>query len=303
MYLKHFGCNELPFTLTSDLKFFCALASYKDIINMLTINFEHSEGIIKIIGEVGVGKTMLCYKLLDTLGDDYVVVYLTHGPRESSTVHGIIARKLKIYLPRSRDGDELITAIDNRLRDLATLGKKVVIVVDEAHMLSNQTLEDLRLLSNLEREGKKLLSLVLVGQPELDEKLRTPKLRQLTQKITFAYNLPALSQKDTLSYLGFRLSTAGCSDGYETLFSPRAIKLLTKAGQGIPRLINVLCHRAMIIAYGHGNPRITTKYLKMALADTVTVRKKFNLGYIIKIAFAATALATLLTIGSHMIAT
>jgi MSHA biogenesis protein MshM len=190
--------------------------------------------------------------------------------------------------------------IRNRLEELRKLGKQVVIIIDEAHTLSNQVMEELRLISNLEPSSEKMITLIIVGQPELNKRLQTSELRQLTQRIIFSYNLTALSKKDIAAYINSRLSLAGYHDGWEELFSPLAIRLLVTASQGIPRLINVLCHKVLLIAYGHGSQTINSKFLKMAIADTESIAKKFQRNYTIKITGMAIALAILLYAGSHL---
>lgn len=300
MYLKHFGFKKAPFALVPNLDFFCSLAIHRNIINMITINLRQGERLIKITGEVGTGKTMLCCKLMANLSNEYVTLCITSTSAETLAIQKIIAKKLGIHIPDHVVYHELLILIKNRLEELGKLGKQVVIIIDEAHSLSNQVIEELRLIVNLELSSEKPITIILVGQPELSQRLQTSELRQLAQRISFSYNLSALSKKDITAYINSRLSLVGYYDGWERLFSPLATRLLVTASRGIPRLINVLCHKALLIAYSHGSQTINGKFIKMAIADTESIAKNFQRSYIIKITMMAAALSVLLYAGSHL---
>ncbi len=272
MYLKHFGFNEFPFSLTPNLRFFCGLEAYKEALDVITVSLQNGEGFIKITGEVGTGKTLLCRKLLNSLGNEYVTVYIFNATLDIFNLQKAIAHELEMPVPKNIDHHDLITLITEKLISLHKQGKKTVIIVDEAHTLTDQTLEGLRLLSNLEMESSKLVQIVLVGQPELNKKLKKTHLRQLEQRIMFSYHLPTLRNKEELlSYICHRLAAAGYPAPYSTIISPKTIKLLFKTSRGIPRLVNILCHKAFLLTYGYNKKIVGINAIKMAIADTENV--------------------------------
>lgn len=272
MYLKHFGFNEFPFALTPNLRFFCNLAAYKEAMNIIMVSLHNNEGFVKITGEVGTGKTLLCRKLLSSLGDEYVTAYISNGSLDTFNLQKACAHELGISFRENIDNHTLLTLLNNKLISLHRDSKRVVLVIDEAHALSDQTLEGLRFLSNLETESSKLLQIVLVGQPELDRRLNKQHLRQLKHRIIFSYRLPTLrNKKELLSYICHRLAYAGYNNTYDSLFSPKAIRLLLKASRGIPRLVNVICHKSLLIAYGYDKKKISASTIKIAIADTDSV--------------------------------
>ncbi len=302
MYLKHFGFNEFPFSLAPSQRFFCSLAHYKDALNVVMVGLENGEGFIKIIGEVGTGKTTLCRRLLNTLGDEYVTAYINNVPSSVFELQKSLAYELEIGFADDVGQHKLLTLINNHLIELYKQGKRVVVIVDEAHSLSDRVLEGLRLLSNLETETNKLLQIVLFGQPELDKRLRRTKLRQLDQRIVFSYLLPSLrNYREGLSYICFRLSAAGYHDSYDTLFSPRAVKLLLKASKGIPRVINILAHKSLLMAYGFNKSRVGSFLVKSAIADTGSISRVISYKYLAKITIISALLTTILGLGSYLI--
>lgn len=304
MYLKHFGFNEFPFTLTPNLRFFCSLNAYKEALNVILVSLHNGEGFVKITGEVGTGKTLLCRKLLESLGSEYVTIYISNTILDITNLQKTIAHKLSIPLPPHIDNHHLLHLITEKLTTLHNEGKRVVIILDEAHALPDQTLEGLRLLSNLETESNKLMQIVLVGQPELNKKLKKNHLRQLEQRIIFSYKLPTLrNKKEFLSYLCFRLASAGYHNTYSTLFSPQAIELILKASRGIPRIINILCHKAFLITYGYNKKMVDAKAVKIAITDTESTAGAVIItsGSLLKALFISLSLITFVGIGSYFI--
>jgi MSHA biogenesis protein MshM len=271
MYLEYFGFNELPFTLTPNLHFFCNLASYQEALNVILLNLKNGEGFIKITGEVGTGKTILCRKLLTEIDNNYTTVYIANPKLSSIGLQKIIAQELAIDFSNDVDAFQLANLINIKLLALAHTNKSVVIVIDEAQTIPNDTLESLRLLTNLETESEKLLQIVLFGQPELNRRLNGYKFRQLKQRITFSYTLPPLSRFDINNYLHHRLAMSGYCKAYDYLFTKTALKFLAKASQGIPRLINILCHKALLIAYSCNKTQVTTKCMLLAICGTESV--------------------------------
>ncbi len=266
MYEEHFGLSEQPFGLTPNTQFFLNAQGHKEAFNLLQVALANNEGFIKIVGEVGTGKTMLCRKLLNTLGDDYITAYIPNPMLNPAGLYRNLATELGIHC-KTRDGiNEYQQAINERLIELVAEGKQVVLVIDEAQAMPPKTLEALRLVSNLETETAKLIHIVLFGQPELDRMLDHSSLRQLRQRITFSYQLPPLDAEGTQHYINHRLTMAGYNGNQ--LFDERALKLVFQVSQGVPRLVNVLCHKALMSAYGKGAKVVEKNHIKAAVNDT-----------------------------------
>lgn len=279
MYLEHFGLRELPFSLTPNTQFFLNMASYHKAYNLLMVSLANVEGFIKIVGEVGTGKTMLCRKVLNTLEEDkehYVTAYIPNPVLSPKGLFLAFAEELNINVDQDIGHHSLLKLITKRLVDLSADKKQVVLFIDEAHAMPEQTMEALRLLTNIETEKTKLFQVVLFGQPELDSILRQPSMRQLLQRITFSFQIEALDRQGVERYVQHRLATAGYNGPF--LFSKRALDLLYKTSEGIPRLINILCHKAMLAAFGKGERIIQVGHLRSAAEDTegVTI-PAFNL--------------------------
>lgn len=233
---------------------------------MLQVALANGEGFIKVVGEVGTGKTLLCRQLLNTLDDHYVTAYIPNPFLTPSAFFRALAEELGGQC-RTRDGiNEYQKIISEQLMARVALGKKVVLIIDEAQAMPVKTLEALRLVSNLETETTKLIHIVLFGQPELDTILSQHDLRQLRQRISFSCQLPPLDQRGVALYINHRVSRAGYNGG--DFFSPAAIALICKSSRGIPRLINILCHKALMCAYGKGARAIGAEHVKAAIKDT-----------------------------------
>lgn len=273
MYLEHFGFEDFPFTLTPNLNFYCELDSYKEALDLLLISLSNGEGFIKITGEVGTGKTILCRKLLYQLSSEYITAYISNPNLDCFNLQKAIARELEIEFPENIDQYGLLTILTDTFINFNKQNKHVVIIIDEAHVLSDEALDGLRLLSNLETEAAKLIQIVLVGQPELNNRLNKPNLRQLKQRISFSYELPTLSDSEFLVYVCHRLARAGYIKPCETLFTKRAIKLIHKASRGVPRLVNILCHKALLISYGFNKTAVDHQLVKIAIKDTESVKR------------------------------
>ena len=271
MYQAHFGLRELPFGITPDTSFFFACASYQAALNTLLIATNNGEGFIKITGEVGTGKTLLCRKFMAALDQSFVTAYIPNPSLEPRTLMLALADELEIFLGKDIDQHQLMKSINLRLLELAHLGKRVVLCLDEAQALPLESLEALRLLTNLETEKRKLLQIVLFGQPELNLKLQKNAIRQLAQRITFHYEIAALSRADMTFYIAHRLQIAGLAGG--DLFSAAALRKLYAASGGIPRLVNILAHKSLMAAFGEGRQQVRAGHVKVAVQDTVSVKK------------------------------
>jgi MSHA biogenesis protein MshM len=266
IYLSHFGLREPPFGITPDTSFFYACASSQEALNTLVVAVANGEGFIKITGEVGTGKTLLCRKFLATLDDNWVSAYIPNPNLEPRTLLLALGEELGAKLESELDQHHLIKALNLALLDFARRKKRVIVCLDESQAMPIETLETLRLLTNLETEKRKLLQVILFGQPELDEKLAQEAIRQLRQRITFQHQLGVLTRDETAHYLAHRLAIAGYrGDG---VFSSAAVKAIHRASRGVPRLVNILAHKTMMLAYGEGNHRVKRRHALAAVSDT-----------------------------------
>ena len=266
MYQQHFGLSETPFNLTPDTGYFFRYASHCEALNTLVVAIRSGEGFVKVTGEVGTGKTLLCRKLLNELGDDIVTAYIPNPLLSADELREALADELNIEHQRNGDTHTLLKRINQRLIELRANGKQVVLLIDEAQAIPENTLEGLRLLTNLETEKYKLLQVVLIGQPELDALLDRKSIRQLKQRITFSYQIKSIDQGNIDAYVLHRLNVAGYSG--PRLFSNSAIRLLARSSSGIPRMINILCHKALMSAYGTGARQVDKQHIQNAIRDT-----------------------------------
>jgi MSHA biogenesis protein MshM len=267
MYAAHFGLHELPFGITPDTSYFFTSPHSQEALNTLLVAARGGEGFIKITGEVGTGKTLLCRKFMATLGDGFVTAYIPNPYLKPRTLMLALADELAIALEKDVDQHQLLKALTHRLVELATEGKHVLLCLDEAQAIPVESLEALRLLTNLETEKRKLLQIVLFGQPELNRKLELDSIRQLAQRITFHYHLGPLARDDLEFYLAHRLRVAGFTGA--RLFSSGAVRKLYRASGGIPRLVNIIAHKSLMLAYGQGKQQVVRSYVAAAAADTL----------------------------------
>jgi len=266
LYLKHFGLTEMPFGITPDTSFAYAGQSHQEALNTLVMALSEGEGFVKISGEVGTGKTLLCRRLLQTLGDGWVTAYLPNPQLDAGTLFLALADELGVTEPARPDAYHLLREINHALLNHARDGKRVAVLIDEAQAMPLETLEALRLLSNLETEKQKLLQIVLFGQPELDEKLNRPEVRQLLQRVAFHYRLGGIRKSEIGSYVTHRLRVAGYRG--EGLFSKNALRALHRASRGTPRLVNILAHKALLSVFGEGLQMAKVRHVRMARKDT-----------------------------------
>ena len=266
MYQSHFGLASLPFTITPDTGFFHNAGTHQEALNVLLVALRTGEGFIKVTGEVGTGKTLLCRQLLNRLEDDFVTAYLPNPFLNPTALRMALAEELGIQFARNIGQHRLLKLINERLVELSGAGKRVVLLLDEAQAMPDDSLEALRLLTNLETEHDKLMQVVLFGQPELDRRLAREHLRQLRQRILFSHRLQPLNAAALRAYVEHRLRVAGYRG--DALFSARALRQLHQASRGIPRLVNVLCHKALLAAFGRGDGHIDHRHMRRAVADT-----------------------------------
>ncbi len=266
MYESHFGLNECPFRLTPDTSFFLGCTHYQEALNTLLVAVNGGEGFVKITGEVGSGKTMLCQKFIATLDKSFIVVNISHPSLDSYHLLEAIAEGLDIPIEADMGQTQLLRLLTKTLFYDSSLHGHIVVCLDEAQAISMECLETLRLLTNLQTKKCRILQVVLFGQPELDENLAAKSMRQLRQRITFQYNLEGLLEDEVERYLDHRLKTAGFKG--ERLFSKAAAQQLYRRSGGIPRLVNILAHKSLLLVYGEGTSEVLPRHVNQAAADT-----------------------------------
>jgi len=276
MYHEHFGLHSAPFSLTPDTAFAYSSRAHQEALNTLLLAVDDGQGFIKITGEVGTGKTLACRRLLAALaerGGRYETAYVPNPCVSPRTLLLAIAQELKIDAWLTAPELKLLTLLNQRLLSAAAAGRRVVVCLDEVQSMPDETLESLRLLSNLETEKSKLLQVVLFGQPELDKKLARTSLRQLASRITFQYALDSMTIEETERYLAHRLRVAGRTDGGAGVFAPAVARQLHQACRGVPRLLNIVAHKALLLAFGEGALQVTSVHVRAAAADTPYVEQ------------------------------
>lgn len=265
MYLEHFGLNEPPFKITPVTDFFFSGANRGEILDALVYAITDGEGIVKISGEVGSGKTMLCRMLLEKLPTNIKAIYLANPSLSRDELLYAIADRLGLDL----EGQRVSVILQNLQNDLEAKyakGERCVVLVDEAHAMPLDTLEELRLLYNLQVGKHKLLQIVLFGQPELDEKLSQSNMRQLKDRIVHHFTILPISQKVIHTYLMFRMRAAGYK-GPDN-FSASAEKLIGKASHGLMRRVNILADKALLAAFVENTHTIQEHHVQAAIRDS-----------------------------------
>tara|TARA_R110000803_G_scaffold136893_1_gene203839 strand:- start:4942 stop:5850 length:909 start_codon:yes stop_codon:yes gene_type:complete len=272
MYLYHFGLRELPFTLTPNTSFYLGLEPHDEALAVLLTALKTGEGFIKVVGEVGTGKTLLCRKLLNEIPEHFVTAYIPNPYLKPDELRRAVAVELGVKQAQRISLQLLTQRIQQRLLELHNQGHSVVLILDEAQALPAESLEALRLFTNLETETRKLLQVVLFAQPELDERLAEKAFRQLKQRITFSYKLRAMTALEVEHYIQHRLQVAGYKGA--SLFTRAIAKKIAKVSNGIPRLVNIICHKMLMLGYGEGRYQLTNKHLTKAIQDTEGMQHK-----------------------------
>jgi type II secretory pathway predicted ATPase ExeA len=265
LYLEHFGLREPPFRITPHTDFFFDGADRGATLEALLYAIQHEEGIVKVVGEVGSGKTLLCRVLIERLPKHVETVYLGNPSFSRDEILYAVAEELKIEFSRER-APIALRALQDRLIATYAEGRRTVILIDEAHAMPEDTLEEVRLLSNLETSRHKLLQIVLFGQPELDEVLALPDLRQLKDRITHSFRMRPLAQEEVANYLTYRMRAAGYRG--PDLFAPDAVARIARASGGLTRRINILADKALLAAFSEGAHAVTTREARAAVADS-----------------------------------
>jgi MSHA biogenesis protein MshM len=288
MYLRHFALREAPFSITPDTAYFFPHDSAQAALNTLLVALRSGEGFLKIVGEVGCGKTVLCRQVLNILQNECVTAYIPNPDMGSDDLLLALLHELRVNIPAPevvtpsgmafQPRPVLLNLLGQCLIGHAQQGRRVVVLIDEAQAIPLASIESLRLLSNLETEKQKLLQLVLLGQPELDAKLARPEIRQLLQRITFSEYLGPMSAPQVALYLEHRLIIAATNETTDTqVFPAPAAQLIAQFSAGVPRLVNVLAHKCLMLAFGENLHRVTPAHVCLAAADTPGVRKKSSI--------------------------
>ncbi|MDB5814611.1 MAG: ATPase [Rhodocyclales bacterium] len=286
MYLDHFGLSEPPFRITPQTAWFFAGAQRGALLDALLYAIENDEGIMKISGEVGTGKTMLCGMLIERLPTDAQVIYLTNPSLSPQALLQTVALELGIEDANSLT---ILRQIEQALIERYAAGRRVVTIIDEAHAMPAESLEQVRLLSNLEGANRKLLQIVLFGQPELDELLALREMRSLHDRITQHFSLAPLSEPEVDAYLQHRLEAAGYRG--PDLFNKQSVRLVTHASKGLTRRINILADKTLMAAFAAKTRNVSRRHVRQAAQDArygLPPAKRFGAPLLIGIGVACT---------------
>jgi len=280
MYLDYFSLERQPFRITPDTSLFFSGGSEGRgvVLEAMLYAIESGEGILKVVGEVGSGKTMLCRMLEERLPESTEIVYLANPNLSAEEILYAVANELK--LPVRRDTSKLLVMqhLQNYLLKQHSANRKVLVIIEEAQGMPVETLEEIRLFSNLETHRDKLMQIILFGQPELDKILLNPNIRQLKERITHSFNLSPLTARQSSDYIRFRLGAAGCP--CPKLFSQAAERMIYRASGGLTRRINILSDKALLAAFAdsalgysdgdlsaESRPAIKRKHARAAIRD------------------------------------
>lgn len=267
LYAQHFRLTEAPFSIAPNPRFLFMSEQHREALAHLLYGIGHDGGFVLLTGEVGTGKTTLCRCLLEKVPEDTDVAFIINPRLSVVDLLANICDELGISYDTGKLNNRLLVdAINHYLLDRHAAGRHTVLVIDEAQNLETEVLEQLRLLTNLETHERKLLQIILLGQPELQDKLNTPELRQLSQRVTARYHLQALNHADMQAYIKHRLSIAGCE---QSIFAPSALRFVYRRSKGIPRLINLICDRAMLGAFADGVSRINRAMVQQAAREVL----------------------------------
>ncbi len=265
-FLAHFGLNERPFALTPNSRLYFPSDSHQQVLTPLSYAIGRGEGIIKVSGEVGTGKTLLCRLLIAELIESKAVAYILNPQNDAHWIVAAVCREFGLEPEQSQDPFHLL---NDFLLEQYRRQRPAVLVIDEAQALGLEGLEAVRRLTNLETDTAKLLQIVLFGQPELDRLLRSHELRQLNQRIVFSFKVPPLAEETMIEYIRFRVIR--CSDNLaaaQKLFDARAMRHIARASLGVPRLANIIADKSLLAAFSAGARRVARRHVDEAIADS-----------------------------------
>ena len=297
MYEEYFGLKEEPFSIAPDPHYIYMSQGHREALAHLLYGIERDGGFVLLSGEVGTGKTTVCRCLLDEVPETTDVAFILNPKLTAAELLATICDEFGISYPDGNTSVKVfVSRINDYLLDVHTRGRRAVLIIEEAQNLSVEVLEQIRLLTNLETSQRKLLQIIMVGQPEITKKLSQPQLRQLSQRITARYHLGPLPKREVAAYVNYRLSVAGLVRG--ELFPRSALKRLYRLTGGVPRLINVICDRALLGSYVQGKNRIDLKTLQTAareVSGTGPRQRRWRIYQAIAAGFLLTLCTALLT--------
>ncbi len=299
MYYAHFGLKQPPFKITPNTEFFYLGGNRGAVLDALIYAVKSGEGIIKVVGEVGSGKTMLCRMLQVALPESIESIYLANPSVAPEDILHAIAFELQLELPENPDRLKVMQVLQSHLLARHAAGRQVVIFVEEAQGMPLSTLEEIRLLSNLETKYDKLLQIVLFGQPELDENLNETRIRQLRERITHSFYLEPFDTKEISEYLIFRLRAAGYFG--PPLFTKSAVEKIASVAQGLVRRVNILADKSLLAAFADNVYQVTPQYVAAAIKDSefgFASRKSANVKTNYRILLVGLFLLSLITIAT-----
>lgn len=251
MYLQFYDLNEFPFSIGCEERFFFESSVHAEALANMMYTVQQRKGMVLITGEVGAGKTFVGNMLQARLGSACQTVVMKNPPQSAKQLLKALAEGLGLNVPASADKHALLKALEMHLERLYNRGRLMTLILDECQDLSSQALKEIRLLWNWEREGQRLIQIILIGQPELRELLREPRWEPLRQRIVLSYHLKSLGADETAAYIRHRLRVASEGQG-KAQFTPQAMEEIHRATDGIPRLVNVLCDNALLVGYARG---------------------------------------------------
>ena len=297
MYQEHFGLSRPPFKITPDTSLFFEGNQRGAALDALMYAISSGEGIIKVVGEVGSGKTMLCRMLEVRLSNDVDVIYIANPSLSPDNILHVIAYELHLDVNNEMSKVDVMQRIQAHLLKKHADNRQVVLFVEEAQSMPIETLEEIRLLSNLETDHNKLLQMVLFGQPELDEKLSQPHIRQLKERITHSFYLTPFPPDDTLHYLNFSLRAVGYKG--PDIFNKKTAGVVKKYSAGLTRRMNILADKSMLAAFSEGSHTVTPTHVKSAAQDS-EFKKTVDSKKILLTSFAVLLLAGVLFAGIYI---
>lgn len=268
MYTNFYQLSESPFNITSDPSFFFGSSVHEEAFSNILYGIIARKGIIVLTGEIGTGKTTLCRALLNRLDHRVKTAFILNPSFSDVELLQLILRDLGITDHKTANKLELIECLNSFLMEQSARGNNVAIIIDEAQTLNVKQLEEVRLLSNLETEKHKLLQILLVGQPELFDKLKLPELRQLNQRVSVRYNIVPLGLEDVRNYIRHRLKTAGSLSTIQ--FTDEACEAVFRHSNGVPRLINIICDRALLAGFVNDSFVIDENLIHKAAREVIS---------------------------------
>jgi general secretion pathway protein A len=266
MYKKFFSLYESPFSISPNPKYFYLSQHHREALELIRYGINESGGFVLFTGEVGTGKTVIIRTIINDLPKNINSAFICNPGLSVVELFETICSEFGIRHEKNLSKKELIDLISSFLKEEYKKQKRALLFIDESQHLSDEAIEEVRLLTNIETDNTKLLQVILVGQPELADKLKQMHMRQIAQRITARFHLLPLSYEETDSYIRYRMQAAGC---LQIIFKTDAVKLLHKYSLGIPRIINVTCDRALLIAFKEQSPYVTKEHMRKALSETL----------------------------------